>query len=253
MCVYDSITKTQAKKFKKKTHIIPPSIPAIAAWASRNCFSMAELLAGATLVMLAGVLATLLLSWFHIGTLSYGLVSWGLFVRSMPFLPRLALRRRSAAREKRLEMLLSLFSEMLRPRLCALTGGPLDPVMEEFLEWVWIGGTSFIVAVADLVLPSSSSITISITPEPCETPETIELVFGLVGRYKGAGGGGGGIAKCCNSFKIGGAGGGGGGGGVRLLFEGLRGWVLASMVSSIPFMIPGVAGEEYNGLLFLVS
>ena len=48
------------------------------------------------------------------------------------------------------------------------------------------------------------------------------------------------MARCCNSLRIGGAGGGGGGGGVRSLFEGLIGWVLASIVSSIPLMIPGI-------------
>jgi hypothetical protein len=51
------------------------------------------------------------------GTLSYGLMSWGLFVPTAGdtvFRPRLALRRRSAAREIRPAMLLS-FS--LRPRV----------------------------------------------------------------------------------------------------------------------------------------
>ncbi len=168
-----------------------------------------------------GVAAKLRLGLHTPGTLSYGLgwvTSPGLFVLSSrgddPFRPRLALRRRSAAR---VNLPARLLSVSLRPRLWLIE----EVRAVAFRIWPGDAGASSIGLVA--VPFSSSSITISITPDPCETPETIEFVLGSLGRYNGAGGGGGGIARCCSSFKIGGAGGGGGGGGVRLLFDGLIG------------------------------
>ena len=170
------------------------------------------------------------------GKLSYGLFSCGLLVLSKAGdLPRLADRSRSAAREN---LPVRVLSFSLRPLLWLI-------VLLECCCWDGAGGGS-LTGLGTSGLSSSSSITISITPEPretpdpWETPETMEFVIGLWGRYRGGGGGGGGMARCCNSLRIGGAGGGGGGGGVRSLFEGLIGWVLASIVSSIPLMIPGI-------------
>lgn len=177
------------------------------------------------------------------GTLSYGLgwgISWGLLA---PFLPRLALRRRSAARAN---LPVKLLSFSLRPRLWLIVE------LRTAACRLCAGTSTTGLVAADLGFSSSSSITISITPLPCETPETTEFVLGLLGRYKGAGGGGGGIARCCNSFRIGGAGGGGGGGGVRLSFVGLIGCELASIVSSMPLMMFGWP-LEYTGVLLRAS
>ena len=96
--------------------------------------------------------------------------------------PREADRRRSAAREKRPEM---VFSE--RPREWPM----------EFLR-VWPcakggwGGER--ISVVGGLVSGWSSITISMSPELVDTPETMEWV--LFGLYNGAGGGGGGVARC---------------------------------------------------------
>lgn len=144
---------------------------------SRGCLS----------VTLPGVATGVRLG-LHKGTLSYG-ASLGEVVRSTRgevARPRLALLNRSAARVNRPEKELS-FS--LLPRLWLI-------VEERWKPGVGRDETSM-TGMSDL--SSSSSITISITPEPLDTPETIELVLLFAGRYKGAigaGGGGGGIARC---------------------------------------------------------
>lgn len=108
------------RKERQSNQIIPPSIlPWYAALTSIGCLSVC--------IPLEGVVVALLLSGggkdqFAEGTLSYGLppFSIGLFVAPLStiglelFLPRLALLKRSAARENRFESELSV---SLRPRL----------------------------------------------------------------------------------------------------------------------------------------
>ena len=106
--------------------------------------------------------------------LSYGLVSdaCGLLVppRSISgdvFLPRLALRRRSAARENRPVRPLSV---SLRPRLWLIV---------EFRVSSCCGAAYSMAVIGALVVFMSSSITISMTPEFVETPEIMECVLVL--------------------------------------------------------------------------
>lgn len=176
------------------------------------------------------------------GILSYGLppFSIGLFVTPLStiglelFLPRLALLKRSAARENRFESELSV-SE--RPRLCVYMWETDDVRRRSRVGGIGGGSSIELEFIVDedkmvgvllfgIMGIGSSSITISMTPEPEETPEipepddtpdTMELVFAF-GLYNGAGGGGGGRAKCCSCGRRGGAGGGGGGGGIRSWF-----------------------------------
>lgn len=110
------------------------------------------------------------------GILSYGLGSCGLLVLSTTgeaFFPLLALRRRSVARERRPVRVLS-FS--LRPRLwlielrAAKGGRGGEGILRESLVGLALLERARVVTVrggeCDWASSSSSSITISITPDP---------------------------------------------------------------------------------------
>jgi hypothetical protein len=156
---------------------MPPSV-----WFMAAALTSLGCLSATTPVAAAGVALALLVVLHMGGMLSYGLSSWGLRVLSTmgeALRPRLALRRRSAARDKRP---VSVLSFSLRPRLwlielranCGCGGAGISRT--SFVGLALAG------AAGSVTFSSSSSITISMTPDPCETPDTMEFVLGLPGR-----------------------------------------------------------------------